>query len=67
MSAEERHVSDGYHAHRGFDSPGAENVHMQTMTREMQRSFDDAKFDAAINFEGYSRFWASLFAAALKE
>ncbi|UXN31247.1 CDP-glycerol glycerophosphotransferase family protein [Glutamicibacter sp. M10] len=64
MSAEERHVSDGYHAHRGFDSPGAENVHMQTMTREMQRSFGDAKFDAAINFEGYSRFWASLFAAA---
>ncbi|UYQ78865.1 CDP-glycerol glycerophosphotransferase family protein [Glutamicibacter sp. JL.03c] len=64
MSAEERWVSDGYHAHRGFDSPGAEQVHLGTMAREMQRSFGDARFDAAIDFEGYSRFWASLFSAA---
>ncbi|WP_334122924.1 CDP-glycerol glycerophosphotransferase family protein [Glutamicibacter sp.] len=64
MSAEERWVSDGYHAHRGFDSPGAEQVHLGTMAREMQRSFGDARFDAAIDFEGYSRFWASLFASA---
>ncbi|WP_347040040.1 CDP-glycerol glycerophosphotransferase family protein [Glutamicibacter halophytocola] len=64
MSAEERWVSDSYHARRGFDSPGAELVHLGTMAREMQRSFGDARFDAAIDFEGYSRFWASLFAAA---
>ncbi|KUM32129.1 hypothetical protein AQ436_03225 [Arthrobacter sp. EpRS66] len=64
MSAEERWVSDGYHAHRGFDSPGAEQVHLGTMAREMQRSFGGARFDAAIDFEGYSRFWASLFSAA---
>lgn len=64
MSAEERWVSDCYHAHRGFDSPGAEQIHLGTMAREMQRSFGDARFDAAIDFEGYSRFWAALFAAS---
>lgn len=64
MSAEERWVSDGYHAHRGFDSPVAEQIHLNTMEREMQRSFGDARFDVAIDFEGYSRFWAMLFAAS---
>jgi CDP-glycerol glycerophosphotransferase len=64
MSAEERWVSDSYHSHRGFDSPLAEQIHLNTMKREMQRSFGDARFDAAIDFEGYSRFWAMLFAAA---
>lgn len=64
MSAEERWVSDSYHAQRGFSSPEAEQIHLNTMTREMRRSFGAAHFDVAINFEGYSRFWAALFAAA---
>jgi len=64
MSAEERWVSDQFHAQRGHTSPVAEKIHMGTMTREMHRSFGDVHFDAAIDFEGYSRFWAALFAAA---
>lgn len=64
MSAEERWVSDSYHAQRGFASPVAERIHLNTMEREMQRSFGDARFDVAIDFEGYSRFWAMLFAAS---
>ncbi|GAA1410713.1 glycosyl/glycerophosphate transferase teichoic acid biosynthesis [Glutamicibacter uratoxydans] len=64
MSAEERWVSDQFHAQRGHASPAAEQIHMGTMTREMHRSFGDVHFDAAIDFEGYSRFWAALFAAA---
>ncbi|GAB3621456.1 CDP-glycerol glycerophosphotransferase family protein [Glutamicibacter endophyticus] len=64
MSAEERWVSDSYHANRGFDSPEAERIHLSTMRREMHRSFGLVQFDMAIDFEGYSRFWASLFSAA---
>ncbi|MGP9728000.1 CDP-glycerol glycerophosphotransferase family protein [Glutamicibacter sp. AOP3-A1-12] len=64
MSAEERWVSDSFHAQRGFSSAEAENIHLGTMAREMNRSFGSARFDMAINFEGYSRFWAALFAAA---
>ncbi|WP_404290912.1 CDP-glycerol glycerophosphotransferase family protein [Glutamicibacter arilaitensis] len=63
MSAEERWVSDSFHAQRGFSSTEAENIHLGTMAREMNRSFGSARFDMAINFEGYSRFWAALFAA----
>ena len=61
LSIEERYV----HAERNrdYDLTNDEmfNCWKESWRTEYKRIFGNAKFDAIINFEGYSIFWASLF------
>lgn len=62
LGPEERLVSDRFHKDSGLISVEENQIFSSAMKREFLRVFGYAKFDHVINFEGYSRFWASILA-----
>ncbi|MCW7538932.1 XcbB/CpsF family capsular polysaccharide biosynthesis protein [Aquabacterium sp. A7-Y] len=61
-SLEERRVLDEFNTRNKLPSEAMKDVYRRVFRREFQRMFGLAAFDAIIDFEGYSRFWASLMA-----
>ena len=63
MTPEERLVLDDFYHENVFRDDAQEAQIKDFFRREARRMFGDLTFDAAIDFSGYSRFWAMLIAA----
>ncbi|MEV8182924.1 CDP-glycerol glycerophosphotransferase family protein [Specibacter sp. NPDC078692] len=61
LSSEENWGLGKFNSRMKFDSPALADLHQEIFDREFLRLFGDAEFDAIIDFEGYSRFWAGIF------
>lgn len=64
MSPEERWLMRTYDRTSTLSTDEMWDVTQQAHAREYLRSFGYGKFDALVQFEGYSRFWSGLFASA---
>ncbi|GAB3562153.1 CDP-glycerol glycerophosphotransferase family protein [Spelaeicoccus albus] len=61
---EERWLSDKLTALRDLTNEEQWRTYMNAYEREWRRTFGDTQFDASVEYDGYSLFWASLIAAA---
>ncbi len=65
LTVEERWVIDDFNTNHGFSGGGELwEIYSRAHAREYIRLFGHSRFDAAVEFSGYSSFWASLFAFA---
>lgn len=62
-SAEERWIRDTMNRRYFLPSPRMQEQYLESYRREFARTFGGAKFDAIVDFDGYSIFWASLLGA----
>ena len=60
MTAEELWVRTKFENINKFYSQQFEDIYKKMFARESRRLFGDTTFEAVVNFEGYSVFWASL-------
>lgn len=60
-SAQERAAIDRFHRHDEM-TPGQWDVYENAFQREFRRMFGSWQPDHVINYDGYARFWAGLFA-----
>lgn len=60
---DERAELDAFYLTQVFRDDAQETLLRALFTRESHRMFGDLSFDVAIDFSGYSRFWAMLIAA----
>lgn len=59
-SAEERWVRGIMNRRHSLPNERMRDVYLRSCRREFERAFGSARFDAIIDFDGYSIFWASL-------
>lgn len=59
---EEHWLMERFHAWHSLPSDEMESVLCRAYQREARRLYGSVQFDAVINFEGYVRYWALLFA-----
>lgn len=62
VTAEERWVIDKFNANGDLATPELWQIYNHAFKREFRRLFGDATFDSVVCFEGYTRYWAALFA-----
>lgn len=62
QTPEEKWVIDKFNAQDTLASPAMWAVHDACYRREFRRVFGYSQWQAVINFEGYHRFWGSIFA-----
>lgn len=62
LTIEEKWVIDVFNRFNGLSNKAMLDVYQRAFTREFIRSYGYASFDTLIQFEGYSRFWSSIFA-----
>src|SRR5690606_40858067 len=63
LSPEEKWVVDLFNKKYTLPSDRAWSVYLGAYAREHRRIFGYAQFDSSVQFEGFLRFWASLFAS----
>lgn len=61
LSSEEHAISDQFHKRGNFYGNEQHELFRSMMQKEYRRIFGDIRFDVAIDFEGYSRFWGAIF------
>jgi CDP-glycerol glycerophosphotransferase len=66
MTLEEKFVIDTFNRQNYLDSDEMKKIYNQVFQREYLRMFGYAHYDSVIQFEGYSRFWLSVFACSTK-
>ena len=65
LTAEERWVIDTFHAIGDLPSAELWEIYHRAFEREFRRMFGYASFDSVVCFEGYTMYWAALFANAV--
>lgn len=63
-SIDEEHIKYLFNQMQYYDDENMRNILNNAFKREFQRLFGDARFDYVIQFDGYSRYWTSVFANA---
>lgn len=61
MSPEERWLTDRLGVHLALSGEEQWSVYGQAFKREFRRLFGDSRVAVLVNFDGYSRYWTSLF------
>lgn len=67
LSPEEKWVVDLFNRKYSLPSERAWRVYLDAYAREHRRIFGYAQFDSSVQFEGFLRFWASLFVSEPSE
>lgn len=66
FTIEEKWINDKFNAQNKLASTNMSDVLIKGYRREFLRIFGNTHFDSIVQFEGYSRFWLSIFACAPK-
>src|SRR5690606_29926584 len=66
LNPEERWIRDSMNRRYDLWHPRMWRAYFDAYAREFERLFGSARFDAMVDFDGYSVYWASLFAAACR-
>ncbi|WP_181032499.1 MULTISPECIES: CDP-glycerol glycerophosphotransferase family protein [unclassified Arthrobacter] len=64
VNIEEKWLVDYFNRWNFLPSAPQRQMYMGAFEREYRRLFGDAEFDVIVEFEGYSRYWTSVLAAA---
>src|SRR5690606_7006723 len=62
FTPDEKWLLDQFNTHHALESPEQREVLARAFAREFTRVFGALHFDALVEFEGYIRFWMSMFA-----